>query len=68
MNYDNDGCSNNEKALINNADIYDEIKMKQLTIEEIVKLQLFINPINNSVWKFKNGEMQPFTRFTYSSY
>lgn len=68
MNYNNDGWKDNDVQLINNSEIYDEISNKQLTVKEIVELQLFINPIDGTVWKMKNGEMQPYTRYNYISW
>ncbi|MDD4779136.1 MAG: hypothetical protein PHT02_00835 [Tissierellia bacterium] len=68
MKYDNDGYSDNEDILINNSNIYDEISNKSLIVSEIVELQLFINPVDGSVWKIKDEEMQPCIRYTYNSY
>jgi len=68
MKYDNDGCKDEDTQLINNANIYDNFSDKQLTIKEIVELQLFINPIDGSVWKMKDNEMQPYVRYDYTSW
>jgi len=66
--YDKDCLGNNQTSFINNADVYDNIKKEYLTATEVIELQLFIHPLDSTVFRFINGELIRNERYEYSSY
>ena len=67
MKYDKGYLDNSDTNFLD-AQIYDSQYHKHLSAEEIVKLQLFINPIDQSVWYILNREMVKSNIYEYEIY
>jgi len=66
--YDKDCTKPNQTNFINNSDIYDCVKERQLTVKEIIELKLFVNPLDGTVFRIIDNELIRDDRYEYSSY
>jgi len=66
--YDKDCVKDNETDFINNSDMYDCVENEYITAREIIELQLFINPLDGTVFRIIDDELVRDERYEYSSY
>jgi len=66
--YEKDCVRNDKTDFINNSDMYDCITNEYLTAKEIIELQLFVHPLDATVFRIINGELVRDERYTYSSF
>lgn len=57
-----------DDTLINNAEIWDGDEGRRLTVGEVVELQLFINPLDSTVFQLIDGKFVRNDRYDYTSY